>query len=125
MCLCVLNCFSHVRLFAAPWTVARQHPLSMGFSKQEYWSGLPFPFPGEKNLPSPGIEPASPTSSALEGGFFTTSAPWVKTPCCLVAKSCHRVQLFCDPIDCRPSSCSIHGISLAKILEWVAISFSR
>ena len=49
-----------------PWTIARQTPLSMGFSRQEYWSGLQFPSPG--NLPNPGIEPSSP---ALAGGFFT------------------------------------------------------
>ena len=48
-----------VRLFATPWTVAYQAPLSMGFSRQEYWSGLPFPPPGD--LPDPGIEAASPT----------------------------------------------------------------
>ena len=46
---------SHVRLCATPWTVARQAPPSMGFSRQEYWSGLPFPPPGD--LPNPGIEP--------------------------------------------------------------------
>ena len=51
---CVL---SRVRLFATPWTVALQAPLSMGFSRQEYWSGLPFPSPGY--LPDPGIEPGS------------------------------------------------------------------
>ena len=45
---------SRVRLFATPWTVAHQAPLSMGFSRQEYWSGLPFPSPG--NLPNPGIK---------------------------------------------------------------------
>ena len=49
---------SRVRLFATPWTVAYQAPLSMGFSRQEYWSGLPFPSPGD--LPDPGIEPWSP-----------------------------------------------------------------
>ena len=49
---------SHFRLFATPWTVACQAPLSMGFSIQEYWSGLPFPPPGD--LPDPGIEPTSP-----------------------------------------------------------------
>ena len=49
---------SHVKLFAVPWTVACQAPLSMEFSRQEYWNGLPFPFPGD--LPDPGIEPASP-----------------------------------------------------------------
>ena len=49
---------SGVRLFATPWTVANQAPPSMGFSRQEYWSGLPFPSPGD--LPNPGIEPRSP-----------------------------------------------------------------
>ena len=50
-----------------PWTVAHQAPLSMGFSRQEYWNGLPFPSP--RDLPDPGIEPTAP---ALTGGFFTT-----------------------------------------------------
>ena len=54
-----------------PGTVARQAPLSTGFSKQEYWSGWPFPPPGD--LPDPGIKPASPASPALGSGFFTTS----------------------------------------------------
>ena len=57
-----LKSLSHVRLFAAPWIVAYQAPLSMGFSRQEYWSGLPFPSPG--NLPDPGIEPKSPALQA-------------------------------------------------------------
>ena len=57
--------------FGTLWTAARQAPLSMGFSRQEYWSGLPFPSPGD--LPNPGIESKSP---ALAGGFFTTSATW-------------------------------------------------
>ena len=67
MCVCVL---SHVRLFPMPWTVARQAPQTMEFSRQEYWSGLPFPTPGD--LPDPGMEPTSPLSSTLAGGFFTT-----------------------------------------------------
>ena len=54
--LCVLNHFTHVPLFVTLWTVARQAPLSMGFSRQEYWSGLPRPPPGA--LPDPGIKPA-------------------------------------------------------------------
>ena len=58
---------SHVQLFVTPWTVALQAPLSMEFSRQKYWSGLPFPSP--ENLPDPGIEPTYP---ALTGGFFTT-----------------------------------------------------
>ena len=53
---------SHVWLFVTPWTVACQAPLSMGFPRQEYWSGLPFPSPGD--LPDPGIEPRSPTLQA-------------------------------------------------------------
>ena len=53
---------SHVQLFAPPWTVAHQAPLSMEFSRQEYWSGLPFPSPGD--LSDPGIEPGSPTLQA-------------------------------------------------------------
>ena len=66
MCVCVLSHFSYVLLFATPWTVAHQAPLSVGFSRQEYWSGLPFPSPGD--LPDPGIEPRSPalqTDSSL------------------------------------------------------------
>ena len=54
--------FSHVRLFVTPWTIACQAPLSVGFSRQEYWSGLPFPSPGD--LPDPGIEPRSPKLQA-------------------------------------------------------------
>ena len=69
MCVCVL---SHVCLFATPWTVTHQTPLSMEFSRQEYWSGLLFPSP--VNLLNPGIEPASLTSPALAGRFFTTSS---------------------------------------------------
>ena len=64
---------SHVRLFATPWTVARQAPLSMEFPKKEYWSGLSFPSP--EDLPDPGTEPLSPVSPALAGGFFTTEPP--------------------------------------------------
>ena len=56
-----------------PWTVARQAPLSMGFSRQEYWSGLPRPPPG--HLPSPGIQPASLTSPVRTGGFLPLKPP--------------------------------------------------
>ena len=60
------------------WTVDCQVPVPMGFPRQEYWSGLTFPPPGD--LPGPGIEPASLTSPALAGGFFTTSATWEAHP---------------------------------------------
>ena len=69
---CVLSCFSCVRLFATLWTAVCQAPLSMGFSRQAYWRGLPCPPPGD--LPNLGIEPTSLTSPALAGGFYTTSA---------------------------------------------------
>ena len=60
------------------WTEAHQAPLSMGFPRQEYWSGLPFPPPG--HLPNTGTEPASPVSPALAGGFFTTEPPGKSVP---------------------------------------------
>ena len=71
--VCVLKSLTCVQLLAIPWIVACQTPLSMEFSRQEYWSGFPFPTPGD--LPDPGIEPASPVASALAGGFFTTLSP--------------------------------------------------
>ena len=72
MCVCVLSGFSRVWLFVSPWTAAHQAPLSMGFSRQEYWSGLPCPPPGD--LPKPGIELVSLMIPTLAAGFFTTSA---------------------------------------------------
>ena len=68
VCACSV---SRVRLSATPCTVAHQAPLSMGFSRQEFWSGVPFPPLGD--LPHPGIEPTSLISSALAGGFFTSA----------------------------------------------------
>ena len=88
MCVCVCVCvsvcdsvcqerkkkvksLSRVQLFATLWTIAYQAPLSKGFSRQESWSGLPCPPPGD--LPDPGIEPPPLMPPALAGGFFTTS----------------------------------------------------
>ena len=76
---CMQSHSSHVQLFVTPWTVARQAPLSMGFSRQEYWSGVPRPPPGDP--PNPGIEPTSLESPLLTGGFFTTSATWDPAGC--------------------------------------------
>ena len=70
----MLSHFSRVWLFVTPWTATCQASLSMGFSRQEYWSGLPYPPPGD--LPDPGIEPASLKSPTLASKFFTTSATW-------------------------------------------------
>ena len=73
----VPNHFSHVQHFVTLWTIACQAPLSMGLSRQEYWSGLPRPPPGD--LPDPGTELTSLTSPSLAGGFFTTYATWEAT----------------------------------------------
>ena len=74
--MCMLSRFSHVRLFAALWTVAHQSPLDVGIlqARTLYWSELPCPPPAD--LPHSGIEPSSLMSPALAGGFFTTSASW-------------------------------------------------
>ena len=71
--MCVKS-LSPVQLFATPWTVAHEAPLSMGFSRQENWSGLPCSPPGD--LPDPGIKPTSLMSSELAGGLFIFNATW-------------------------------------------------
>ena len=72
----MLKCqsLSHARLFVNPWTVACLAPLSMGFSRQEYWSGLPFPSPGD--LPDPGIQPGSPALQADSLPSELPGKPW-------------------------------------------------
>ena len=69
--VCMLSHFSCVLLFATLWAVAHQAPLSLGFSRKDYWDGLPF---SSGDLPEPGIEPVSLTSPTLAGRLFTTSA---------------------------------------------------
>ena len=73
MCSVCVQSLSRAQLFATPWIIALQAPLSMEFSRQDYWSGLPFPSPGD--LPDPGIEHASPAPPSLVGRFFTTAPP--------------------------------------------------
>ena len=102
------------------WTVARQAPLSMGFSRQEYWNWLSCPPP--EDLPDPGTEPVSLTSSALGGGFFTTSTTWERKSESEVAQLC---PTLCDPMDCSLPGSFIHGIFQARVLEWVAIAFAE
>ena len=70
---CVCELLSHVRLFVTPWTVAHQAPLSMESSRQEYWSGLPCPPPGD--LPDPGIELMSSVFPALQAGSLPLAPP--------------------------------------------------
>ena len=71
--LVCMRAWSVVSDSETPWTVAHQAPLFMGFPRQEYWSGLPFPSPGD--LPDPGIEPVSLASPTLVSVFFTTAPP--------------------------------------------------
>ena len=78
LCACMLSPFSHVQLFVTLWTVALQTSLSMGFSRQEYPSGLSYSPPGD--LPDPRIKPMSLKSPALAGGFFTTRTTWEDYP---------------------------------------------
>ena len=100
--MCLLRCLlSHVWL-----VVAHQAPLSMGCSRQEYWSGLPLPLPG--SLPDPGIEPESAAAPALA----------------VAAKSLQSCLTLCDPIDGSLPGSPVPGILQARTLEWVAISFS-
>ena len=117
----MLSRFSHVRLFATLWTVARQAPLSTGFSRRDYWR---LPSPG--NLPNLGIEPASLVSPALAGGFFTAGTTW-ESPLIqsAAAKSLQSCPTLCNPIDGSPPGSPVPGILQARTLEWVAISFSN
>ena len=131
--------FSCVRLFETPWTVAHQPLLSMGFSKQEYWSGLLCHSPGD--LPNPGFEPASLMFPALAGRFFTTSATWEAHTStsthtyithththththlqihaymhkhiytCMHAQSC---LICCNSMDLSPPGSSVHGFFPGK-----------
>ena len=90
----LLSC---VRLFGTPWTVAYQAPPSMGFSRQEYWNGLPFPSPGD--LPNPGIEPRSP---AFQADTLTSEPPGKPNP----------LQWSCleGPMDREVWWAAVHGV---------------
>ena len=114
----------HVWLFVTLWIVARQAPLFMDFSRQEYWSGLPFPPP--RDLPHPGIKPMSITFLALSGEVFCflfLSLHLLGSPSeSEVAPSC---PTLCNSMACSLPGFSVHGIFQARILEWVTISFSR
>ena len=129
----VLRHFSHVQFCAMLWTVACQAPLPLGFSRQEYWSGLPCPPP--RDPPNPGTEPLSLKSPALAGEFFTTPYPntitlgiqgllcefrgwwWISSPCacvCLVSQLC---LTLCNPMDSSLPGSSVCRIFQARILE--------
>ena len=98
--MCVLSHFSCIQLSVTIGTVACQALLSMGFSRQEYWSGLPLPTP--EDIPDSGIKSTSPATPALEGGFFTTEPPG-KPP----------LQYFCleNPMDRRAWRATVRGVA--------------
>ena len=108
---CMLSHFSPVQFFATPWTVAHQAPLSVGFSRQEHWSGLPCPAP--EDLPDLGIEPASLTSPAMAGGFFTTNAPWEA-----LGGGKHR-ELSCTCTTTHPST---HTLCMIKSSNYILMT---
>ena len=106
-----------------PWsTVANKAALSVGFPRQEYWSGLPSPSP--RHLPDPGIEPTSP---AFAGRFFTTEPPGEpqNVTAAATAKLCQSCPTLCNSIDGSPPGSPVPGILQARTLEWVAIPFSN
>ena len=113
---------SRVQLFATPWTIAHQAPPSMEFSRQEYWSGLPFPSPGD--LPHPGIEPGSPT---LQANTLPSEPPgkYHSDAATAAAKSLQSCPTLWDPIDCSPPGSPVPGTLQARTLEWVATAFSN
>ena len=97
--VCLLSCFSRDRLFEIPRTVVHHTPLSMEFSRQEYWSGLPCPPPGA--LPNPGIESASLVPPELADRFFTTSATSdISNSKLLLKKTRHWTNVYLNQIDC-------------------------
>ena len=108
-----------------PWAVARQAPLSMGFSRQEYWSGLPGTPPRDRH--DPGIEFTSLhllywQVDSLPLSHLRSPILSMKVKDSEGAQSC---LTLCDPIDCSLPDSSVHGVLQARILEWVAISFSK
>ena len=112
-----LSPFNQVQLFAILWTIARQAPLSMGFSRQEYWSALPFPSPGD--LPNPETELTSLKSPALAGGSFTTSATWE-----IVVQKMPAKQAVIYPIIIIAKFSSSQP-SLLQPLLWVIFSYKQ
>ena len=113
---------SRVRLLATPWTAAYQAPLSMGFSRQEYWSGLPLPSPTVREMQ---IKTAMRYHLTLVRMAIVKSLQIINDVAAAAAKSLRLCPTLCNPIDGSPPGSPIPGILQARILEWVAISFSK
>ena len=116
----VVQELSHAQLFVSPRTEAHSAPLSMGFPRQKYWSGLPFPSPGD--LPDPAIEPLSP---ALAGGFFTTEprGKLFLEVCCVLSRF-SRVRGFATPWTVARQAPLSTGFS-SQEHEWIALPSSK
>ena len=137
MLLLLLSCFSRVRLYAVPQMAAHQAPLSLGFSRQEYWSGLPFPSPmhvcmlsrfSRVRLCDP--MDSSPRLLCPQGSLGKNTGVGyhfllLQDAAAAAAKSLQSCPTLCDPIDGSPPGSAIPGILQARTLEWVAISFSN
>ena len=130
VCVCVLSHLSHVQLFVTPWTAAHQPPLSMGFSRQEYWSRLPCPPLGD--LPNPGIEFMSLISPALADRFFTIYVTWeahiwrILDIFCMNKKALDLILYFCFSMShltnwfftfCEGLDCIIYIIIIVSFLK--------
>ena len=120
MLLLLLSHFSRVRLFATLWTEALQVPLSMGFSSQEYWSGLPCLLQG---IFLTRDQTCISCNSCTAGRFFIT-CKYIRAAAA-AAKSLQSGPTLCDPIDGSPPGSAVTGTLQARTLEWVAISFSN
>ena len=124
----LLSRFSRVRLCATAETAAHQAPPSLGFSRQEHWSGLPFPSLSLSDPQRPhGLQPTrllhpwdSPGKNTGVGCHFLLQCRKVKSES-EIAQLCPTLS---DPMDCSPPGSSVHGIFQARVLEWVAIAFS-
>ena len=114
---------SRVQLFAIPWTVTHQAPPSMGFSRQQYWSGLPFL---QGIFQTQGLNPGLPHCRQT---LLSSEQPGISHPLqkelAAAAKSLQSCPTLCDPIDRGPPGSPVPGILQARTLEWVAISFSN
>ena len=127
--------FSRVRLFSTPWTVAFQAPLSTGFSRQEHWSGLPFPSPVHACMlssfshvrlcnPMDSSPPSSSVHRILQARTLeSVTISFSNT--CMHAKLPQSCPTLCDAMDSSPPGSSVHGILQARVLEWVNATLNK
>ena len=119
--MCMLNHISHVILFATLWSIACQASVSMEFSRQEYWSGLPCPPPGDPPDPAYCLSSILHLLCLLHWQVCSLPLASSGKPA-MCAQSC---PTLCDPMDCSLPGSSVHGISQARTLEWVIMPYSR